>query len=239
MRITFPSIASSNQIAYQYDSDAYSRSPLVCSQFRLYETMGDGMIAHTPSLDIAPERLTDYLHSALQFMFSEKQSDETTLSERMCREVMRGPCTELIAFAASIVSKESDKEWGKKRYYSTSLMKIGRKPELEYDKRYAEIPYWADGTAESIYRLLSGEWHDGLTAYTYAYNIREWCLNNKVYCEMPGFLMGWMREDREADRDLKNAFFSLRSFAQSRDLLDCAKRGLESYARTLQSVSTV
>ena len=93
MRFTFTSIAHSDNLAYRYDSDAYSRSPLVCSQFRLYETLGDGNTAHTPDMDIAPERLTDYLQSALKFMLSEDQTQETTLTYRLSCETRRGPCT--------------------------------------------------------------------------------------------------------------------------------------------------
>lgn len=205
MRITFASIADSDKVAYQYDSDAYSRNPLVNSEFRLYETLGDGMIAHTPSMDIAPERLTDYLQSALRFMFAEDQTKESTLTYQMSIASRRGPCDEVIAFAASIVAKDSDKDYSTRRYYSISERKISKKAELQYDKRYQEVPTWADGSSESIYRLLKADWHDGFTAYMYAYNVREWCINHSVWCDSPGALMGWFREEHEKDMNLMYA----------------------------------
>jgi len=229
MRITFASIADSDKVAYQYDSDAYSRNPLVNSEFRLYETLGDGMIAHTPSMDIAPERLTDYLQSALRFMFAEDQTKDSTLTYHMSCASRRGPCDEVIAFAASIVAKESDKDYSTRRYYSISERKISKKAELQYDKRYQEVPTWADGSSESIYRLLKADWHDGFTAYMYAYNVREWCINHSVWCDSPGALMGWFREDHEKDMNLMYAVRAVRCFAQSIDLMDAAKRSLASY----------
>jgi hypothetical protein len=47
MRISFQSIAHADQIAYTYESDAYSSRPLVSSHFRCFETLGDGMTAHS------------------------------------------------------------------------------------------------------------------------------------------------------------------------------------------------
>jgi hypothetical protein len=184
-------------------------------------------------MDIAPERLTDYLRSAVQFMMTEDPSAHDTLSDCIGREVMRGPCTDVIAFCASIVTKESDKEWDKRRYYSVSQMKIGKSRNLEFDKRYSEVPTWADGSAESIFRLMYEEHRNGFTAYTYAYNVREWCLDNKKYCPLPGDLMGWFRDDTAQDRALRESFYAARSFAQGRNMLHIAKNSLEDYTRNL------
>ena len=236
MRITFASIADSDKVAYQYDSDAYSRNPLVNSEFRLYETLGDGMIAHTPSMDIAPERLTDYLQSALRFMFAEDQTKDSTLTYQMSCASRRGPCDEVIAFAASIVAKEADKDYSTRRYYSISERKISKNSKLQYDKRYQEVPSWADGSAESIYRLLRSEWQDGFSAYCYAYNVRQWCVDHSLYCELPGSLMGWFRDDSEKDRSLMYALRAVRCFADSIDALDNAKRSLQDYERRINEI---
>src|SRR6266478_141125 len=125
----FPSLAHSKEFAYAFDSDAFDTKAQMNGHYRMFQTYGDGLTAHSSDWSITKEYFADYLASLAAVMV-----DDVELLESVRFTLADRPSTKAIAFAASIHWKEGDKV----RYFSRNEMKVSSSPSKVHDKRYEE-----------------------------------------------------------------------------------------------------
>ena len=99
---TFASIAHPDKSGYKFDSSNWDNKG-VCRKFVYFETYGDGSIQHAPDRGVTWDMLTDYLQSLGAAMLVNAE-----LVEAAEYEFTHEMDAETIAFAASVVYKESD-----------------------------------------------------------------------------------------------------------------------------------
>jgi len=59
-----------------------------------------------------------------------------------------------------------EKDWLKgRRWFSAKELKVSKAPSKEHDKRYEEVREIHDGSVNSIFRILVGEYSSGLDKY--------------------------------------------------------------------------
>lgn len=238
MKHTFPSLAFPNKYAYAYDSEAYDTRSTLESKFRMFETYGDGLCQHSGDWSVTVEHIADYLASMAQSLLDIRDDERRQrIYQAMFFILNRKPSVKQIEFAASIVFKESDKEWGSRRYYSIKEIKVSKSSAKEHDKRYAEIPSWADGSADAIYRLLVPEYADGIDRYAYLSAIRDWAIaSDRGYMQLPAEWLGWFKNDpdyREKSLAMRDAWEMCWNVCESFRLKDSALGQLEHYSQTL------
>jgi hypothetical protein len=230
----FASIAHSKEFAYAYDSQAWDAHAPIESNFRMFETYGDGLCQHSPDFSVQVEFLADYLASLAQAMLRD---------DELCRDlffsIWRRPSDKEIAFAASVIYKPpKENGWKHRRtYFSAKELKVSKAPSKEHDKRYEEVRDIHDGTSKSIFRILIGEYSSGLTKYIYAEAIRDWLLAHDGWMELPAEFLGWFKDDpeqREKERQLRDAYECCRNITESYRLRAAVESSLESYKRHVQ-----
>lgn len=186
-RRVFKSLAS-DQRAFAYDSDYfnYRTGTVLSDHFRVFETYGHGLTAHSPDCAIPPEYFTDYLRSLAVAMRSDPELAKNASFE------FSGPSLKDIEFAQTVKYKEP-KDEGKTRYrrapsgyYSLEEKKIGNRDTLEHDRRYEKIDQWMDGSYDAVCRLFWKDWHSFFRTYCFTNAIRDWFGEHQnCYPELP------------------------------------------------------
>ena len=173
----FASLMHPNEFGYAYDSGGdWSSNVHVCREFKMYQTYGDNLTQHSTAWPITREYFADYLASLAAYLVAnpdEPNTGEETLTATLGYHFIDGPRDDGIEFCASVVYRESDKSWDKRRYYSVSERKIGGKAK-EHDKRYQEIAEWNDGKPNAILRMILPDYSYDLKRYCYACKIKDW-----------------------------------------------------------------
>lgn len=218
----FPSIAHSAKYGYAFDSGAWNGTE-TNSSFRQYETFGDGLTQHSGDWSVTWEYLTDYLQSLGAAMLTNEE-----LTEAVSFIVSRRPDPDRIAFAASVVWKESDNHWEKRRYYSVRLLKVGGRAK-EHDKRFTELTKYQDGSRASIFKLITSEYSSGLERFQNAEAVREWANNQKKYVDYGEGYPEWFDGDNYKFNALRDALAVCRNLAESRRYRLNAESMLEHY----------
>jgi hypothetical protein len=186
----FKSIAD-NQHGYSYDSQAFDiHAPIDC-HFRMYKTYGDELTQHSPDWSVQLDHLADYLASLAEAMLSDEE-----LARNLLFTFSRRPSVKAIEFAASVKFKAGEeKDWLKgRRWFSAKELKLSKAPSKEHDKRYEEGREVHDGSANSIFRILIGEYSSGLEKYLTADAIRDWVLAQErggLYMQLPAEFLKW------------------------------------------------
>ena len=226
----FKSIAN-DQHGYSYDSQAWdSRAPY--SNFRMFDTCGDGLTQHSPDWSIQLEHLADYLMSLADAM---RTDDE--LAQALVYTFARRPSLNEIEFAASVKYKAAeDKDWLKsRRWFSAKELKISKAPSKEHDKRYEEVREVHDGSPNSIFRILIGEYSSGLVKYLYPDAIRDWVLGQDrggMYMPMTAEFLKWT-DDREKARLLRDSVEACKNVTESYRLRMATESAIEHYRRSV------
>jgi hypothetical protein len=216
--VTFPSLMHPTEFGYAFDSESWRRdNGGVEAKFRMFYTYGDGLTKHSNDWAVTYEYLGDYLASLAQFMLANRPPYPTTNDEdptwteterqriQLARSigyiVLERPPLANIEFAASIIWKESDDEYGKYRYYSLAEKKITRNKEKQHDKRYHRIERSDDGSSGAILRIIRSEHTDGMELLCYATAIKEWTdTQPDKWCDSPARLLGWWKDDPNESR---------------------------------------
>ena len=228
----FSSLAHSTEFGYSYDSQAWDSKATIESNFRVFQTYGDGLTAHSPDWSVQLEQLPDYLMSLAEVM---RTDDE--LAQNLVFTFARRPSVKQIEFAASIKYKVAeDKDWLKnRRWFSAKELKVSKAPSREHDKRYEEVREVHDGSPNSIFRILIGEYSSGLEKYLYADAIRDWVLaqdRGGLYMPMTAEFLKWT-DDRDKARQLRDAFEACKNITESYRLRAATESCIESYKRTV------
>lgn len=223
----FPSIAHPAKYGYAFDSSAWNGGSDSNPSFRQYETYGDGLTQHSGDWSVTLEYLADYLYSLGAAM---QTNDE--LTDAVSFVITRQPDSDRIAFAASVVWKESDNHWDKRRYYSTKLLKVGGRAK-EHDNRFQAITTHEDGSRASIFRLITSEYACGLERFQNALAVGEWAANQKKFVEQGERFPEWFGGDYSKHRQLRDALGVCRSIADALRGRKLAESMLEHYLHSV------
>jgi hypothetical protein len=225
----FKSLGQSAEYAYSYDSTAWDSHAPIESHFRVFKNYGDGLTAHSPDWSITVDLLSDYLMSLAAAML---EDDE--LARDLFYTIWRRPDAKHIAWAASVIYKKpKDGEYGKPRYFSAKEMKVSASPSKQYDKRYEEVRDVHDGSANSIFRILVGEYADGMEKYATASAVRDWLMEHDGYMELPAEFLKWFNGDREKARQLRDAYEACKHVTEAYRLRSAVESSLENYKRRI------
>jgi len=229
----FPSIAHPQKYGYAFDTSAWSSSSETSGYFRQFETYGDGLVRHSCDWTVTFDYLTDYLASMAEAMLASPELIGAVGS------MFRSPVDEeTMAFAASVVFRESDKDWTKRRYYSKSLRKIGNRTK-EHDKRYQEITHYQDGSCASMLRVILSDYSSGLERYLTVEAVRLWAVAQK---NGPSYGEGWpeyFAGEWGKNNDLRNGVYCCRSIAEASRLRQSAEGVLGNYRERLAASANV
>jgi hypothetical protein len=209
-RYKFKSLAHPNKYGYAYDQSSYSSSSETSGYFRQFETYGDGLTQHSGDWSVTFEYLTDFLGSLAAAML-----DDAPLAERVGSALRSHSYADAIAFAASVVWRESDSSYYKRRYVSMSLRKIGSKDKYEHDNRFVEIEKWMDGSCAAVLRMLLSTYSQGFERYTTYEAVRLWAAGLKKH---PGFGESWpeyFNGDWHKNNALRGALGACRNIHES------------------------
>lgn len=229
----------SDQLAYAIDTEHWDSKAPIDDAFRVFQVLGDGLTAHSPDWSLRHENFADFLASLVQYLIDLRTNtlsvDFDEIMQHVSRKFTCRPSERDIEFAASVEWKESDKEWGKRRYISIKDRKL-TKANKEYDKRYQEVAEWMDGSALAIFRFLIPEYADDLMRFSYASAIREWChaQEDRPYCQSVVELLKWYKDEpnqRDRAQSLQTAFEACKYLGQSYELHHSAVCALGNYTR--------
>ena len=229
----FKSLGKSNEFGYSYDSQQWgSRAPFE-SNFRVFQNYNDGLTAHSPDWSVQLEQLPDYLMSLAEAM---RTDDE--LAQALVFTFARRPSLKEIEFAASVIYKaREEKDWLKsRRWFSAKELKVSKAPSKEHDKRYEEVRDVHDGSPNSIFRILVGEYSSGLQKYLIADAVRDWVLaqdRGGLYMPMTAEFLKWT-DDRDVARQLRDAVEACKAITESHRLRAATESAIENYVRQSQ-----
>jgi len=229
----FPSIANPDKHGYAFDSTVgFSANHVIHDYFRVFQTMGDGLIQHSADYAITSEFVADYLLSLTAAMLQDEE-----LTETMRYRLSGGPRLSQIEFCASVVFRESDKEYSKRRWYSVELEKVSSNQDKRHDKRFQEISEWNDGSADAIYRMLRPDYADGLREYNAADAIRDWAMDQpKKWMDLPAIFLGWTKDPNQA-RQIRDAFEAARAAVSAYSYRTMAERSCEQYRERIEAAA--
>lgn len=214
----FASLYDPSNHAFSYDSEAWNSNAEVNAHFRMYQTYNDGLTQHSTDWAITKEHLLDYLASISVYMLAHPEDEE--MVQHMSMIMARRPDVKEIAFAHSVVWKESDDDWKKpRRYFSRQLLKITSSRGAEHDKRYEEIKKCQDGSPLAMFQMLIPEYAQALQLYAYVDAIRDWtleCKDDGMYMGLPATFLEWPEyKDSDRARNLRYAYNACRSICES------------------------
>jgi hypothetical protein len=186
---------------------------------------------------VQQEQLPDFLMSLAEAM---RADDE--LAQALVFAFARRPSLKEIEFAASVIYKgHEEKDWLKsRRWFSAKELKVSKAPSKEHDKRYEEVREIHDGSPNSIFRILIGEYSSGLQEYLYADAIREWVFaqdRDGIYMPMTAEFLKWT-DDREKARALRDGFEVCKNVTEAYRLRCAVESSLESYRRRVAPKET-
>jgi hypothetical protein len=228
----FASIAHSKEFAYSYDSQAFDVHAPIDAHFRVFKNYGDGLCAHSPDWSVQLDHLADYLASLAQAMLTDEE-----LARNCLFTFARRPSVKAIEFAAAVKYKAGEeKDWLKgRRWFSAKELKLSKSPSKEHDKRYEEVREVHDGSPNSIFRILIGEYSSGLEKYLTADAIRDWVLAEErggLYMQMPAEFLKWT-DDRDKARLLRDAVEACKNITESYRLRSAAESYVTNYRRSV------
>lgn len=235
MQLRFPSIGRAATTGYVYDTEAWTANNggILAQEILQYDTMGDGMTAHTPNYPVRIEHAADYLLSFAEYLLSVTDLEEIKRIYSGVHYRLRFDewHRESLAFAHSVryVEYGEDVPYNKRKthYYSRELKKVSTAEKLKHDRRWEEVPRWADGGVKAMVGLLSGDrftyWLERIWLYEQCYQFKrslgEWSDSVEELLEIP----------ESARPYLNTALHSVRSVFKGWELLDAARRGASNY----------
>ncbi len=151
-RIIFASIAEPNRryTAHSYRADwkdhYRSADRHVADWVGWFDTLGDGNTQHTPEVPVPCDWLGDYTASLAAYLIDAHEEDVAMVAATFYRSTID---LATIRFAASVKYNPD-----KRRWYSMDERKISAADSRRHDRRWKEVPTWADGQAEAVVSLL-------------------------------------------------------------------------------------
>src|SRR3990167_3021974 len=152
------SFLNGNTIAYEINTDSAGwaeRGRSVVDCMREYPTYGDGTVKHGASYKVRIENFVDCLISLYDYLTAGVNGNLVGTREEVMKRIeaywphSHNPGDKKIAFFAGLKYVE-----GKRRFYDKDDMKVSSAPGKQYDKRWEEVPPWADGSFDATWRFV-------------------------------------------------------------------------------------
>lgn len=114
-------------------------------------TYNDGMVQHSSMTPVLADQFTDYLASLAVYIYAGNLDDGNW--DTLCLEWPRCDISRnRVEFARNL--KWSAPDGRAKQYYNLHDLRVSRSRSKAHDRRWEEVPEWADGSLDSIFRLL-------------------------------------------------------------------------------------
>lgn len=124
--------------------DGFYDNGLVAYCFGQYDTYGDGTTQHSHAYPVGANKFTDFCLSMAKFILENPDvtihSYQVGLSDTIPQDAYD--------FLRSIKYSDTTPRW-----YSLQLRKVTKSDSARYDKRYEQVPSWADGSPKSAFDL--------------------------------------------------------------------------------------
>lgn len=233
-RHVFPSLRYASKHAYTFQEDsmalwdqAYRANGALWVRAGFYDTCGDGLVQHGFERCVSKELFEDYCASLASYLQNELPVEDR---ENIASLWFWGPSVREIQFLTSVKYQE-----GKRTFYSLTEQKVSKSDAKQHDKRWEEVPRWADGSAQSAVRLLLRERiPETMEIYATYDHIRQYLSDHTGSYEMgPAEYLGITGTDvSQAYSALDRSFQAIRLAETARRVLECHKRNV------LRSVET-
>lgn len=161
----FPSIAQGDKFGYVVDNDMsgglwdswYHNGDALASWAGKFQTFGDGMCKHSPTVCVQMGDAADYLFSLAKHCLGTQHNNEGPVLY-ISGSWRCVPSDEIIMFAAGL---RYEADAAKRVYVNILDCKKSTQDSKQHDKRWMELPSYADGSLIGIVKLLAQHAHDG------------------------------------------------------------------------------
>lgn len=237
MQARFLSLNHPKETGYLIDSNpeyVYGGTKSAVSWARKYDNYGDALTQHSGNQILQVIDLEDFFASLATHLLSEEGAEHREKVSDLWPQNYE-ISSERVVFLAGLRQKDD-----KPTYYSTTECKVSSNEKKQYDKRWIEVPEWADGSPAAVYRLAfeieGGDFRDLLTRYSLYTMIRH-TISDRLgyYGEHPVI---WLcgEEDAQSTRlHFSQAFEAIDLLVQSERNARSAKRSLECYLSNTRS----
>jgi len=233
MYTVIPSILNGEKIAFKvhsrfedlWDSFRQANRPLD-THIGVFETYGDGTTQHSGEWPANNEQFTDFCLSFARWLIN-ASPEEVKGTEIRSRDSIgiKKVAPDLIDFLAKIQYRDD-----KRQYFSRSERKLTTSEKGRHDKRFLEVPSWANGSFRnvvSLYLLESNNDTSHMRWYSTVYSIAHHMnatYNLNLSDEERGFNCAaiFPGDHQEAFRALSFAFDAVEARDNSTRVIDCA-----------------
>ena len=156
MYTTIPSILNGEKIAYKvhsrfedlWDSFRNANRPLDV-HIGVFETYGDGTTQHSGEWPANNEQFTDFCLSFAQWLLNASREQYKAMEIHSRDSIgIKKVAPDLIDFLGKIQYRDD-----KRQYFSRSERKVTTSEKARHDKRFIEVPSWANGSFRNIVSL--------------------------------------------------------------------------------------
>ncbi len=167
-RFIFPSL-SRPDIGYSagesvdwnsYHMDERYRIDSWCGEFKTY---GDGLTQHSTEYCAMKENMADYLASLAEWLY-DHPDDVEDVASRFGHTFF----STNMRFYAGIKYHDDKRQW-----YNVAEQKVTTSASKQHDKRWLEVPEWANGSATAVFRLVCQDYWSNLTKYAFANDLSD------------------------------------------------------------------
>lgn len=212
-----------------WDSHYRNRHGALASWAGQFDVYNDFPVQHSHEICAPKSAFCDYCVSL---------ADAATKDESMRRELgakfyvvgrllINERAERRLVFFQGLRYKES-----KVQYYNAADCKVSAAPAKRHDKRWHEVPSWADGSVEACHRFMVGEGADFLESFALYSWIRDRvALLTDHYAEHPA---EYFKLDQATRSHVHGAFAALISTITSAQELENAARQVKCYRHNAQ-----
>lgn len=227
----FPSISNLG-LCYRFHTSSmdlwdsgYNTAGLLSYHFGRFDTYGDGTCQHSHEIATSYQDFEDCLISLAEFMLEHREAAETIHYSAVWNTP---PSDNQIRFALSLKHDPA-----KVRYYCYTDCKVSSSASKRYDRRWEEIPSWADGSVVSAFSILARKDAEALYRFALYHRIRQYVSEHVADVwngETPAIYLKFT-DDQEKARRCNLAFETADIIIKSYRDLGYAKHWLDSYRR--------
>lgn len=125
----------------------------ICDWAGFYETYGDSIVQHSQDIPVQKEMMGDFLASLTAHLLDHPEDVELVHKHWQHYHM---PTRKTILFLAGLRYPEykEGKSWSP-LYYCKNDLKTSRSESKRHDKRWEEVPTWADGSTRAVVGLLN------------------------------------------------------------------------------------
>lgn len=222
--IRFPSVLNPDKVGYEWTNDsmtfwdtAYHNAGVLHCSAGFYETLGDGNCQHAPLMACRTNQLTDFCLSLTRFLLANPTTEFYIGSGTFEPLPAEG-----VMFLTGINYRDDKRQW-----FNLSDRKVSSAESRQHDKRWFQVPTWADGTVASavgLFNLSLGENHREMES------LKVFALHEYFLSTVAGQI--WQGKDWERmtayqtqiPGDFAAAFRALAYVVKARDMMDTARR---------------